>query len=82
MTFGDDRKANGDDGSSAAVAVPRSGTTALTDGPFRRPPEKLGSLRQLYGEARYLAECERQGTTVESRSVDKDGNVVLMCSMK
>jgi hypothetical protein len=44
-------------------------------------PRKFGLLRQLYTEAKYHAECERQGITFEARTIDKDGNVVLLCSM-
>ncbi len=42
---------------------------------------RLGIVKQLYGEAKYRAECERQGITIEARTVDKDGSIVLMCSM-
>jgi hypothetical protein len=41
----------------------------------------LGVLRQAYGEAKYKDECRRQGITIENRQVDRDGNIVLMCSM-
>jgi uncharacterized protein (DUF1499 family) len=43
--------------------------------------DKLGALRQAYGEAAYRAECLKQGITVEDRQVDREGNVVLMWSM-
>lgn len=45
-------------------------------------PKTFGVLRQLYGEAKYRAACERQGITIEGRTIDKDGNIVLMCSME
>lgn len=41
----------------------------------------LSSLNQTYGELKYTMECQRQGITVESRSVDQQGNVVLICAM-
>jgi hypothetical protein len=40
----------------------------------------LGSLRQAYGEAKYRKECVKQGITVESRSVSREGDIILMCS--
>jgi hypothetical protein len=42
---------------------------------------KLGLLRQHYGEAKYRAEAVKQGIEITSRSVNKDGDVVLMCRM-
>jgi hypothetical protein len=45
-------------------------------------PRRLGVLRQYYAEAKYRAECERQGIRIESRTVDQEGNVVLICSTK
>jgi hypothetical protein len=44
-------------------------------------PETLGMLRQFYGEAKYRAECTKQGISIESRTVEKNGTIVLMCSM-
>jgi len=41
----------------------------------------LGALRQAYGEAKYRFECARQGIQIESREVDKAGNIVLICAM-
>jgi hypothetical protein len=43
--------------------------------------ETLGMLRQHYSEAKYRAECQKQGISVESRTVNKEGHIVLMCSM-
>lgn len=40
---------------------------------------KVGVLRQHYAEAKYRAECARQGIEVASRSVDANGDIVLMC---
>jgi hypothetical protein len=44
-------------------------------------PSSLGTLRQAYAEAKYNSECLRQGITIESRTIDREGNVVLMCRM-
>lgn len=40
---------------------------------------KLGVLRQHYAEAQFKQESFRQGISIQSRTVDKDGNVVLHC---
>jgi hypothetical protein len=41
----------------------------------------LSALKQHYGEAKYKAECLRQGIQIESRTVQSNGDIVLMCSM-
>jgi hypothetical protein len=51
------------------------------DTDYHHTPEVLGMLRQHYGEAKYKLECQRQGITIESRTVDREGNIVLMCAM-
>lgn len=42
---------------------------------------KLGLLRQNYSEAKYRAEAIKQGISITSKSVNKDGDIVLMCRM-
>lgn len=42
--------------------------------------ESLGLLRQYYAEAKYKAECAKQGITIDSRTVSKNGDIVLMCT--
>jgi hypothetical protein len=42
----------------------------------------LGLVRQLYAEAKYRAECEQQGIEIGHRTIDKQGNIVLVCRMK
>jgi hypothetical protein len=42
--------------------------------------ETLGMLRQYYGEAKYRAECAKQGISIESRAVNKEGHIVLTCA--
>lgn len=51
------------------------------DSDYGHTHEGLGVLRQCYGEAKYKAECARQGISIESRTLDREGNIVLMCSM-
>lgn len=43
--------------------------------------EGLGALMQHYGEAKYRMECLKQGIAIESRLVDREGNIVLQCAM-
>ena len=43
--------------------------------------DSLGAIQQHYGEAKYRQECLKQGISVESRMVDREGNIVLMCAM-
>lgn len=42
---------------------------------------EMGALRQFYGEAKYRAELAKQGGWVDSRQVDKNGDIVLMCAV-
>lgn len=51
------------------------------DSDYGHTSSGLGVLRQAYGEAKYKNECARQGIQIESRTVDHEGNIVLMCSM-
>jgi len=41
----------------------------------------LGGLRQGYAEAKYRAECVKQGITISSRTVERNGDIVLLCRM-
>jgi len=43
--------------------------------------DQLGSLSQAYGKEKYLNECNRQGITVESETVNEEGDIVLLCAM-
>lgn len=43
--------------------------------------QTLGALRQAYGEAKYRFECQKQGIQIESRTVEKNGDIVLICAM-
>lgn len=40
---------------------------------------KMGLLRQAYAEQKYRAEAFKEGVSIESRTVDKDGVVRLKC---
>lgn len=40
--------------------------------------ESLGMLRQYYSEAVFKRECSRQGTIIDQRQVNTDGDIVLM----
>lgn len=51
------------------------------DSDYGHTHDGLGVLKQAYGEAKYKNECSRQGIQIESRTVDREGNIVLMCSM-
>ena len=42
---------------------------------------KLGELRMFYGEAKYKLECNRNGIMVESRTINKAGEIELLCSV-
>lgn len=42
--------------------------------------EKLDALKMHYSEAKYKLECARQGIMIESRTVNKDGEVTLICA--
>lgn len=58
----------------------RSGRiTGDTD--YGHTQDKLGALRQAYGEAKYRYECQKQGISIESRQTEKNGDIVLMWSM-
>lgn len=48
------------------------------DSDYGHTSEKFGLLRQHYGEAMVRAEARSNGTTIESRDVDEEGNIVLM----
>jgi hypothetical protein len=50
------------------------------DSDYGHTTETLGMLRQTYGEALYRDECMRQGISIESRQVEPNGEVILMCS--
>lgn len=44
-------------------------------------PEMFNPLKQAYTEKKHAVECMRQGVQIESREVDANGNIVLLCSL-
>jgi len=65
--------------SNAVLDLKSGRITGDTD--YGHTKSGLDTLKQHYGEAKYKNECSRQGIQIESRSVDHEGNIVLMCSM-
>jgi hypothetical protein len=53
--------------------------TVSGDSDYRHSEEAMGELRRHYGEAKYTLECRRQGITIESRTVNRAGEVELVC---
>jgi len=66
------------EGDATAILNLKTGRLTYSTGPV---PEKLGLLKQLYAEATYRAACMREGVTIESRTVDKNGDIILMISV-
>ncbi len=60
-----------------AVIDLRSGNIT-GDSDFGHTETKFGLLRQYYGEAKVRQDYMRTGTTIESRSISKEGDIVLM----
>jgi hypothetical protein len=48
------------------------------DSDYGHDKENLGVLRQHYSEAKFRAESLKNGVSIESRVVEKNGDVVLM----
>jgi len=55
-------------------------TGTITGDTDRHSASTLGALKQAYGEVSYRFECMKQGITVESRTVEKNGDITLMCA--
>ena len=51
------------------------------DTDFGHTSEKLGLIKMHYSEAKYKLECARQGIMVESRMVNKNGEIEMICAM-
>lgn len=51
------------------------------DTDYGHTADKLGIFRMHYGEAKYKLECARQGIMVESRTVNKNGEIEMICAM-
>lgn len=67
------------DGDAKAILNLQTGRFTYGTG---QAPEKLGLVRQLYAEAKYREACAREGVNIESRTVDKNGDIILMISVK
>jgi hypothetical protein len=63
----------------ASLNLKTGDVTGDTD--FGHTHDKLGALRQAYGEAKYRYECNRQGIMIESRTVNKAGEIELICAV-
>ena len=51
------------------------------DSDYGHSLEVLGIFQQAYGETKYKAECTKQGITITSRLVEKNGDIRLKCRM-
>jgi len=51
------------------------------DTDYGHTSEKLGLLRMHYSEAKYKLECARQGIMVESRQVNRDGEIEMIIAV-
>lgn len=51
------------------------------DTDYGHTSDKLGALKMHYSEAKYKLECARQGIMVEERTVNKNGEIELICAM-
>ncbi len=65
--------------SNATLNLKTGDITGDTD--YGHSQESLGLLRQHYGEAKYRAEALKNGVSIEGRTVDKNGDVILMWSV-
>lgn len=48
------------------------------DSDFGHTEESFGVLRQYYAEAKLRLECMKNGTTIEERQTDCEGNIILL----
>lgn len=65
--------------SNASIDL-RTGTVS-GDTDYGHRAERFGALRQFYSEASYKAGLNKNGGYVESREVDKNGDIILMCAI-
>lgn len=76
---GDTLRFTGGDLKNAVLNLKTGQITGDTD--YGHTAEKLGLLKMHYSEAKYNLECARQGIMVESRTVNQNGEVELICAM-
>jgi hypothetical protein len=53
--------------------------TISGDSDFGHRKEEFGLLRQHYAEAESRLACQRIGDTIDERSLNAEGDIVLMC---
>jgi len=51
------------------------------DSDFGHTSENLGLLRKYYSEAKFKRECLKNGTLIDERQVNEEGDIVLMWHM-
>jgi hypothetical protein len=51
------------------------------DSDYGHTEENFSVLRQYYAEAQIRAECLKNGTTIDERATDSEGNIILMAHM-
>lgn len=62
---------------NATINLASGDVTGDTD--HRHTQEKLGALRKYYTEAKFRKEAMKQGITIETREVMKNGNIRMVC---
>lgn len=62
---------------NASINCDSGDITGDTD--YRHSESKFGALRQYYSEQKYKKELAKNAGYVESRNVDKNGDIILMC---
>jgi len=53
----------------------------MGDTDYGHSAEKLGAFKMWYSEAKYNLECARQGIMVETRSMNENGEIELICAL-
>lgn len=55
--------------------------TITGDSDYGHSEESFGLLRQYYAEAQIRLECLKNGTTIEEKQTDSEGNIILLAHM-
>jgi hypothetical protein len=64
---------------NASINIDNGEISGDTD--YRHSESKFGALRQYYSEQKYKKELAKNGGYIESRAVDKNGDIILMCAV-
>lgn len=64
---------------NATINLQTGDVTGDTD--YGHRADAFGALRQFYSEAKYKKELARNGGYIDQRTVDREGNIVLMCTV-